>query len=131
MTSPDNSATRSLQTCAALLTVLSGELDTLAREISRIGGILSEEALRVKNPSMIREIQAFDVIAQRAVSHAALLRQVVGELSAPAHGAGSGLKEIIDAIPFHEVRRRLIAALEGECTEGSGAEEGRGHVHWL
>jgi len=103
-----------------LLRAVSTELGALSQDIVRLGEALSGEMLAIKETGRMHDLQSFDLIAQSAQSHAQLLHALINTMSEPE--TRSTLESLIEIIPFHVVRGRLNAALNGEMLQA--ADEG-------
>lgn len=101
-------------TLLALLRLLSDEVQSMARDIARLG-----EALSCENASpshKMQNLQAFDPISQRALSHARILNGIEHMLSGNSADWRAHIEELIQSVPFHADRKRLQAVLRGEDT---------------
>lgn len=99
-----------------LLRAVSGEMAALSQDIVRLGEALSGEMLAIKKTGRMHDLQSFDLIAQSAQSHAELLHKLIDAMSETDECEPSFLASLIELIPFHGVRGRLTAALEGKTS---------------
>lgn len=101
----------------ALLEAVSGEVSVVAQDIIQLGDALAGDT----GTAGSEDLQAFDLISQNAVAQARLLREISRKIAVGETHADS-LLPLIEAVPFHKSRLRLMAALAGkdlraECTE--------------
>ena len=116
-----------------LLQVMKQEWSALAEAISGLGETLSAGKEVSGGAQMVREMQAFDSLKQRAHAQARLLDRICHELAARDGPALSSLETLIEEVPFLEMRRRLFEALKGRHSvshpePAHGDEEA---VHWF
>lgn len=93
-----------------MVKAVAAELSVLAQEIVGIGEALSGEHASGAN-NACRNIQMFDLIAQGVDSHASLLMGLMDGNRAGARPTIAELRSHIATIPFHSMRRRLLAAI--------------------
>src|ERR1700761_9618106 len=93
----------------SLMRTLCEEMHLLACEIVQLGESLSDEY--AEQPAMrMRDLQSFDMISQNAVAQARLLKGVERRLSGLAPPDNPDITALIEAVPFQDVRRRLLAS---------------------
>jgi hypothetical protein len=96
------------------------ELHFLTIDFVRLGEEIADGLGESQSPMLIRKLQSFDVLGQRAMSQVALLRGLERTFS----GDAASLQGLIAAIPFHELRKRLESRVSGaesaqDCTVSS------------
>ena len=112
-----------------LLRAVSDELGALSQDIVRLGEALSGEMLAIRRTGRMHDLQSFDLIAQSAQSHAQLLHALINTMSQSE--AAASLETLIEIIPFHGVRGRLNAALNGEMQQASGEDASDDGADWF
>ncbi len=115
----------------SLMRTLCEEMHLLACEIVQLGESLSEEY--AEQPGMrMRDLQSFDMISQNAVAQARLLKGLERRLSGITAADEPDIDALIEAVPFLEVRRRLLAAYRGpEAVCASPASAPADDADWL
>ena len=115
----------------SLMRTLCEEMHLLACEIVQLGETLSEEY--AEQPTMrMRDLQSFDMISQNAVAQARLLKGVERRLSGLTTPGDPDITALIEAVPFLDVRRRLLASFHGPDAVGaSPASAPAGDADWL
>lgn len=110
-------------TLLALLRLLRDEVNSMARDITRLGEALSCE--NVSPSGKMQNLQAFDPISQRALAHARILSGIEHMLSGQSSDWRGHIEELIQSVPFHADRKRLQAVLRGQDT--TAFDESDGH----
>lgn len=114
-----------------LLRAVSAEMAALSQDIVRLGEALSDEMVAIKKTGRMHDLQSFDLIAQSAQSHAELLHKLIDAMSETDECEPSFLASLIDLIPFHGVRDRLTAALEGRASHRDEPELPGDDADWF
>jgi hypothetical protein len=95
-----------------LFDVMTQEWFDLAQAIAALGAKLSAEAAANGSAQLMGDMQAFDLLSQRAHAQFYLLERIGQELGADG-SSGATQEALIEAVPFLEMRRRLLGALRG------------------
>jgi hypothetical protein len=116
-----------------LLEAMAREWPAFVEGLTRLGDAISDRAAQGGNTKHMRDMQAFDTLAQLAEAHGALLANVARQLA--EDGALRDIHSSIARIPFEDVRLRLHEALKGGASHTSGAENAvsseEGAICWL
>jgi hypothetical protein len=116
----------------ALLAAVSAEVASIAGEITVLGDRLADCAEGdPATPST--DMQMFDLISQNAQAQARLLAELVRCIAGGDEAETGPLRMAIDAVPFHNTRQRLYAALDGAAVPpaGSPSDEGCHDTDWF
>jgi hypothetical protein len=97
-----------------LLGAMAIEWSDLSGKIAELGASLSAHAASVGSPQSVRDMQAFDALSQRALVQFRLLERICQELSPSTSDKAPSIDELVDALPFADLRQWLLAALAGE-----------------
>jgi hypothetical protein len=110
---------------------MAEELSALAQDVARLGEALSTEAVAQGATRMVRDLQKFDPIGQKAAAQAYLMQQVALQLRTHKLDADKSLETIIGDMPFFEVRQRLCAALLGHEAQTVQPPDSDDVVDWF
>lgn len=97
----------------ALLRSVSDELYSLVCDIVRLGESLSSDEVDGDKNQRVRDLQAFDLLAQSALAQSRLLQGIERALAGRGEDGGKSISLLIDDVPFHKVRQRLSTAYAG------------------
>lgn len=116
----------------SLLRSICDELQLIAWEVVQLGDALSGEEHVPRTPESQRVLQSFDLIGQHALAQARLLRGVEMHLSGHETAELRHIDDLIEAVPFETVRRRLSAAYCGDDgTTGENGSNQHGDIDWF
>lgn len=97
-----------------LFQALADEIARLGVEVARVGEALtSEHGTGITGAGASHHLQMFDVIAQSAQAHARLLASLLTSSEMRTCATSHELKGHIETVPFHDVRQRLLTAMDG------------------
>lgn len=103
-----------------LLAAVSAEVTSIAGEIIVLGDRLADCA--AGEPATSRtDLQMFDLISQNAQAQARLLTELARCIAEGEQAETGPLLIAIGAVPFHNTRQRLYAALEGAASAPAGS----------
>lgn len=105
-----------------LMHAMVREWSDLAGEITKLGASLSMCAIASENMQLVREMQAFDVLSQRAVSQFRLLDAICRELGTGETGGEPAFEYLIQQVPVMDLRNSLLAAMRGDEAGGQPEE---------
>ena len=115
-----------------LLRAMALEWADLSGKIAELGASLSANAVSSDGTEFIRQMQAFDALSQRAFAQFRILERICQELSASKADGALSIDDLVDALPFVDLRQWFKAALKGEdlavSQPRSDEEES---VHWF
>lgn len=97
-----------------LLQVVTGEINALASDIVRLGEMLADNSEGSEGKRHVGDLQAFDLISQNALAQARLLDEIGRKIRSKDQDDIRSLLLLIAAVPFHNSRQRLEAALNNE-----------------
>lgn len=124
-------ATGTREQTLRLLRGVSSEMAALSQDILRLGEALSGEMLAIRQTGRMYDLQSFDLIAQSAQSHAQLLHELIEAMSRTEGCDLSDLEKLIQIIPFHGVRGRLSAALNGRSLQEGDVNAPDDDAEWF
>lgn len=110
----------------ALLRTVCDELHCLAYDIAHLGESLTSKDATGSPLGMTPELQFFDPFSQRALAQARLLRGIECLLAGKQKDWMADVDALIQAVPFHENRQRLFAAIQGQTFNASNSDLGYG-----
>ena len=93
-----------------LLEAIIEEMHLLSCEIVLLGDGLTIETVSGAKVDTNKYLQNFDALSQRAFANVQLLQTYQECLD----GKGATVHEIVDAMPFHEIRERLFEKILGQ-----------------
>lgn len=96
-----------------LLMAMAREWASIATDVESLGAIVARVASVDGTEDTIRELQAVDVIQQRAQGQANLLIRLTRKIADDQLFDRKRLVELVEDIPFQSVRESLQAAYEG------------------
>ena len=112
-----------------LLLAMAQEWASIASDVESLGGVVARAAAADGGADSIRELQAVDLIQQRAQGQANLLTRLTRKIADDQLFDRKRLAELVEDIPFQSVRDSLQAAYEGRGTsEQAGADDS---VEWF
>jgi len=112
-----------------LLLAMAQEWASIASDVESLGGVVARAAAADGGADSIRELQAVDLIQQRAQGQANLLTRLTRKIADDQLFDRKRLAELVEDIPFQSVRDSLQAAYEGRGTsEQVGADDS---VEWF
>lgn len=103
-----------------LLSAVTAEVASIAREIVVLGDKLAADASGHGTGQVRTDMQMFDLIGQNAEAQARLLAEIVRSFAAGDEAGKAPLRAAIGSVPFHASRQRLYAVLEG-ASDGPAA----------
>ena len=112
-----------------LLIAMSAEWTEIAGQIQTLGDAVSSGASAGEPVGTASQLQAFDLIHQRAQGQANLLSRLSRKLADDQFFDRKRLGELIEDIPFHSVRAGLEAAFNGQ--HAAPNEKTGDDVEWL
>ena len=112
-----------------LLVAMAQEWASIASDVESLGGVVARAAAADGGAESIRELQAVDLIQQRAQGQANLLTRLTRKIADDQLFDRKRLAELVEDIPFQSVRDSLQAAYEGRSTsDEAGADDS---VDWF
>ena len=115
-----------------LLMAMAEEWAAIADEMGTLGSHVARAAAEQRGAALIRDLQAFDTIGQRAHGQAKLLTKLARKIASDPAFDPSHLPELLAHIPFENVRASLKAACHGiapaPCEPPKSAEDA---VDWF
>jgi hypothetical protein len=121
-------------TLLRLVGAVASELSGFAAAIAVLGDSLAATAAARGTIDAVREMQAFDSLAQRARAYASVLHQIAQDPSRSEEEKRYELELLIGTLPFADVRCRFLDALEGTSRPDVVADHGgdaASHVQWF
>lgn len=107
-----------------LLLAMAEEWSAIAGDVGKLGAAVSKAAAATDAVGSIRDLQAFDLIQQRAEGQAGLLAKLTRKMADDQMFDRKRLAELVADIPFESVRASLKAAYEGRIAAApSDAED--------
>jgi hypothetical protein len=97
-----------------LLRAMSLEWADLSGRIAELGATLSAQAAREGALHLVQDMQAFDALSQRAFSQFRLLERISHELGGYKADNASSIEELIEQLPFLDLKHWFLQALKGE-----------------
>jgi len=112
-----------------LLLAMAREWASIASDVESLGGVVARAAAADGGADSIRELQAVDLIQQRAQGQANLLTRLTRKIADDQMFDRKRLAELVEDIPFQSIRDSLQAAYEGRSTAAeSGSDDS---VEWF
>lgn len=112
-----------------LLLAMAQEWASIANDVESLGDVVARAATVDGGADSIRELQAVDLIQQRAQGQATLLTRLTRKIADDQLFDRKRLAELVEDIPFQSVRDSLQAAYEGRTTgDEAGADDS---VDWF
>lgn len=112
-----------------LLLAMAREWASIASDVESLGDVVVRAATADGGADSIRELQAVDLIQQRAQGQATLLTRLTRKIADDQLFDRKRLAELVEDIPFQSVRDSLQAAYEGRTTgDEAGADDS---VDWF
>ena len=106
-----------------LLRAMKMEWANLAGSIAELGATLSQNTLSNEAGHLVREMQAFDALSQRAFAQFRVLDRICQELGASGVETTLDIEGLVGELPFLDMRRWYLAALKGEEPAPPQSEE--------
>jgi hypothetical protein len=112
-----------------LLLAMAREWASIATDVESLGAIVARVATADGSEDSIRELQAVDLIQQRAQGQANLLTRLTRKIADDQLFDRRRLAELVEDIPFQSVRESLQAAYEGRDHAGPASLDD--NVDWF
>src|SRR5438105_4795615 len=100
-----------LEVLVRLLDAISQEVMSTAGEISELGKISTDDAVRGDRYARSQKRESFEVLTEKCAANAHLIEVAAHVIESPDHNPALAFAAAIDAIPFRYLRERLDTVL--------------------